>query len=100
MAESAFQPVRRTRKKPAAATAPARVRSKRGTEISIGMVVVMTGLGLGAYYLTGTVLGWHRDVALVTGGLVAGVCSGGVLWPLWRSLRASLSRWINPTKTP
>jgi hypothetical protein len=69
-------------------------------EISIGALVVMTGLGVGAYFLVAGVLGWHRDVALVAAGLVAGICSGGVLWPLWRSLRTNLSRWINPTKTP
>jgi len=96
MADSTFQPVRR--KKPAAKPAD-RPRSRRGAEISIGMLVVMIVAGVGAYFLVAQVFGWHRDVALVAAGLVSGVCSGGVLWPLWRSLRANLSRWINP-KTP
>lgn len=99
---TAFQPVRRPTKRSSATPAAAlqRSRSKRGAEISIGMLAVMILLGVGTYFLVLNVFGWHRDVALVAAGLIAGICSGGVLWPLWRSLRASLSRWISPTKTP
>lgn len=79
-------------------TATGRTTTRRGAEISIGLLLLTIGAGVGAYYLAYGLLGWPRDVALVTSGLVGGLLSSSVLGPLWQHARATMGDWIHPGK--
>lgn len=81
----------------ARSSSPARrSKSRKGSEVTLGAVAVAGGAGYGAYWLVAAVLSLEPSLALLAGGYVAGICSGGVVWPLWRSARRAVGAWITP----
>ncbi len=73
-------------------------RGRRGAEIGLGAVVVTAGVGFGCYALVTAVLGWPHDIALGVSCFLSGVCSGGVVWPLWRSARLAVAGFVHPAR--
>ncbi|MBT2226291.1 hypothetical protein [Nonomuraea sp. NEAU-A123] len=71
-------------------------RGRKGGEIALGAIVAAVLLAFGGYWLARELLGLDKSIAFVIAGYVGGICSGGVVWPLWRAFRHAVGRYITP----
>lgn len=71
-------------------------RTRKGSELALGAVVASALMAFGAYMLATRALGLGELVAIGAAGYVGGICSGGVVWPLWRAARHAVGRAITP----